>query len=158
MARRVARDTDLNAISDVVLANFPSLAAMVASGGFLPVEHVRRKLNDGNVVMAYDTAGGIVGLRYLLEENAVVIEIAGTAALSSASRLALWRLARGEVRTRKALTNATRLHLECMEGSPVDTFLAARFPALRTVINTVGTGSEVAGPQPVTYRTTLGAL
>ena len=154
MARRVARDTDLNAISDVVLANFPSLAAMVASGGFLPVEHVRRKLNDGNVVMAYDTAGGIVGLRYLLEENAVVIEIAGTAALSSASRLALWRLARDTIRTAKALTNATLLVVNCKAGDQVDTFLNARFPQFRSLVVCV----PAEAVQGVLYSATLGAI
>ena len=156
MARRIALATDLNAMSNVILANYPALAAMVASGGYLPVEHIRRKLEDPNVALVYDTAGGVVGLRYLPEEDAVMLEIAGVAALSAASRLALWRLARGEVRTRKALTNATRLHLECMEGSAVDTFLAARFPALRTVSNVAIPGDPVLNL--VIYETTLGAL
>ena len=155
MARRIARDTDLNAMSDVVLANFPSLAAMVASGGFLPEEHVRRKLNDGNVVMAYDTNGGIVGLRYLPEENTVVIEITGFAALTSAARLALWRLVR-TAWINKGLTNATRLHLECMAGDAVDTFLLARFPQFRTVTNVAIPGDPVLNL--VIYETTLGAL
>lgn len=156
MARRIFTSADLSGGVNVVLANYPTLAALVASGDFLPEEHLRRKLQDGNVVMAYDTNGGIVGLRYLLEENAVVIEIAGTAALSSAARLALWRLARGEVRTRKALTNATRLHLECMEGSPVDTFLLARFPQFRSVSNVALPGDPALNL--VVYETTLGAL
>ena len=155
MARRIALATDLTAMSNVILANYPALAAMVPSGNFLPEEHLRRKLQDGNVALVYDTAGGLVGLRYLLEENAVVIEIAGTAALSSAARLALWRLARDTWRNR-GLTSATRLHLECMEGSPVDTFLAARFPALRTVSNVAIPGDPPSNL--VIYETTLGAL
>lgn len=156
MARRIATLADNTAISNLLLANFPALAAMVATGGFLPVEHVRRKLTDPNVVPAYDTVGGIVMLRWLPEENAVILELAGHAALSAANRLALWRLARDEVRTRKALTNATRLHLECMVGTPVDTFLLARIPQFRTIHNVALPGDPVLNL--VIYETTLGAL
>ena len=154
MARRVATLADLNAISNVVLANYPALAAMVASGGFLPVEHVRRKLQDGNVALVYDTVGGVVGLRYLPEEDAVIFEIAGYAALSAASRLALWRLARDTVRTRKALTNATLLVVNCKSGDAVDAFLNGRFPQFRSLISVLP-GEAV---QPVLYSATLGAL
>lgn len=153
MARRIALATDLTAISNVVLANYPALAAMVASGGFLPVEHVRRKLNDSNVVMAYDTVGGVVGLRYLPEDDVVILEIAGHAALSAASRLALWRLARNTWKT-KGLTDATRLGIHCKAGDAVDTFLSGRFPQFRSLVVCV----PAEAVQGVLYSATLGAI
>ena len=154
MARRIASLADLTAISNLYLQNRPDLAAMVASGGYLPVEHIRRKLVDPDVVVAYDTVGGIVGLRHLPSEDAVLFEIGGFAALSATARRALWALAKDTWKAR--LSAGTRLMISCREGDAIDTFLASRVPQLRTVQSTIGTPNEMSGAQPVLYETTLG--
>jgi len=155
MARRIATLADVQAIANAYLANRPDLAAKVASGDFVPVEHIRRKLSDPNVLAAYDTSGGVVSLRHLPGEG-VVFELGGFQALGAAARRALWALAKDTWRSRLA-DDTILLQVSCREGDQVDTFLVSRVPGLRQVQSTIGTPNEMPGPQPVIYQTTLGA-